>query len=298
MDRRESRWAGAAHSRNVGRRARWRGLVLLLLALAVGVVASHPAEGAYRRRRGRGSSAIKAMRQSMINAANRQIAAAQTVLAIAQTKGSDAQVRLGSATTKLQQAADEFRSAHTQVHTLTVQLHEIENALLDEQPDNSPLAQAEDRVEQLKAELDAVANRLYASPAFKDELRELHGAEMYARRATLLSLNPQYSLMRAHLKLASDELDHIRDDLLHNDAGWKAANDSLLEARQEEAKADASSVSSGMSRLHPLGDLRNANKAAAAARMLIAQSEAVLRSLNVKPKTSSGSYYSTSQAKK
>jgi chromosome segregation ATPase len=272
--------------------------LLLLLALAVGFVATSPADGAYRRRRSRGPSAmVRAMRQSMINAANQQLAAARTVLAIAETKGANAQTRLGSATTKLQQAADEFRSAHTQVHTLTVQLHEIENELLDQQPEGSPLSQAEDRVDQAKVDLDKIANHLYESPAFKAQLADMKGAEMYARRAELLSLDPQYSLFRTQLQLAADELDRIRRDLLQSDSGWKSAAESLVEARKEEAKADASSASSGASRLRPLGDLRNASKAAATARMLIAQSEAVLRSLKATPKGSSSSY-SSSQAKK
>ena len=240
---------------------------------------------------------VQAMRQAMINSANQQLAAARNVLAVAESKGANAQSRLGSATIKLQQAADEFRTAHSAVHSLTVQQNEIETEILDQQADDSPLALAEDKVDQAKDHLDEIATRLLDSPAIKEKLAGLKGSEFYARRAEVLSLEPEYSLARSQLQLVADDLERIRRELFQSDSGWKSTAESLVEARKDEAKADSSSASSGMSRLAPLGDLRKASNAAAAARQAIAQSEAVLKSLKSTPKKPATSYSSSTNKK-
>ena len=278
-------------------------MTLLALWAVVWLWCAQPAL-AQRRRSTRGRSyyataAARARQQALIKAAESQRDAAQQVLAAAQMKGSSAQFELDSAVAKLRETSDEFRSAQSTARQLQKQLHEIEQEIVADQSADSPYATALARLEAARGEQSRVQAAYLAKPEAASALAGLAGPELAAKKAELLDLHPEYTAAKERMAAAGSEVDRLRRELFRADSDWKETAEALTQARQEENEAEKKAAAQGTSQLAPSRDLRQADRAAAAARQSLAQAEDTLRSLRPKGKKSATSdSSSSSQTKK
>ena len=245
--------------------ARWGCCAAVVCGLLLGPGA---AAAAYRRR-GYGGSYARAVRQSLINAANSQIAAGQQMLAAAESKAAEAQQKMSIAVGKLQSAAGELAEAQKAGREMFKHLQEIEKEILARQPENSEYALAKIEVEKARQQLAAVEAKLKLAGIKKDDDDK--------------AIDTEYFIAKKNLSDAAKRIDKVRQELFHANSEWKETDAAMIKAHREEDVAERHVITGGMSRLGPLQKARDAAGLAAAARGAIAEAQSVLRGLNVAP---------------
>lgn len=272
-----------------------------LFVLAVCIVSPVSGEAAPRKRRSAAQhrqAAQQARQQAMIRAAQAQIAAAKEVLQAAEGKGAQAQARLKSALAQMRQAADDFRDAQSVARHLAKELAEIESDILDEQPADSPFAKAAQRVAALRQKLTQIEEQVLSQEAVARELSTLSGAALAERRLGILKTNPDYVAVKAELMEASQAMDRIRRELFQADPDWRETAKALEEAREEEKASELKTRAAGRGKSEADQTAQDAEEAAAAARVAIAQAEAILRAAKTKPSGKSPSNQKTTNKNK
>jgi hypothetical protein len=261
----------------------YNGWLPLLLTFATGIaVAQGDAAAYYRHRRGYSYnySAVRArMQQATAQAASAQLAAAKQVLTAAESTGESAQSKLDAAVAKLKEKSQQFHEAQSTTRHLAKELAEIESDILGEQKDDSPYAKAKLEVEAARRKLKEIEERALSEQSAQLELTGLSGSKFFDKKTSILELNLEYLQAKAALEAAGSELARIRFELFKNDKDWKDAAEALTQARKDEKEAEEKTHAGSLGRMGTLHTIRNANEAAAAARIAIAQAEAVLKAV-------------------
>src|SRR5262249_49514802 len=111
----------------------------------------------------------------------------------------------------------------------------------------------------------------------QSRLSGLTGSKLSDARRSILELSPDYLAARMAFDTAAHDFDRIRRDLFSADKDWKAASEALAQARKDEKAAEQKTHSGTSGRVKNTVTARNANEAAAEAKAVIAQAEAIIK---------------------
>jgi len=268
---------GRLHGLMVGRSARLS-VAAVLAFMLTGFCGTSDAQA---RRRGGSSynsaAARQRQQQAIIQAALAQRNAAQQVLAAAQSTGSEAQSKLDAAMSKLKESSEQFHEAQSTTRQLAKELAKIEDDILDEQKEGSPFRKAASELEAAREKLKKIEESVLAQSESQTRLSGLTGSKLSDARRSILELSPDYVAARTILDTAGRDFDRIRRELFSSDKDWKAAADALTQARKDEKEAEQKTHSGTSGRVKNTVTARNANEAAAEAKAVIAQAEAIIK---------------------
>jgi hypothetical protein len=258
--------------------------IRLALAMGLALVANtiwlQPVS-AYPRRRSNHSHNYSAMyarqQQAAVQAAMAQKNAAEQVLKAAEATGSGAQSKLADALLKLRQEAEKFHDAQSTTRHAAKELAEIEQEIIEEQTEDSPYRQATKRVETARQKLKAVEDRILSEPAVEAKLAALSSVALVDARANILSLREDYLVPKEDFNTEANALAKLRSELFQADQHWKEAAESLTHARKLEKDAEENTHGGTSGRVGLNLKAKNAAEAAAAARVAIAQADAVIK---------------------
>ena len=156
-------------------------------------------------------------------------------------------------------------------------LAKIEDDILDEQKEGSPFRKAASELETAREKLKKVEAQDLATPEAQSRLSGLTGTKLSDARRSILEFSPDYVGARTTLDTAAHDFDQIRRNLFSSDKDWKAASDALTQARKDERAAEQKTHSGTSGRVKNTVTARNANDAAAEAKAVIAQAEAIIK---------------------
>ncbi len=213
------------------------------------------------RRRARRNSA--AIRKALANELRSRIKAAEQLLHKAQSAAGLSANELQAAGNELQQAKAAIDAAKQEELAARQQLREIEEDILAEQGSDSELSQAQTAVDQA---LQASEQEFYrvteiapdSIPAGQSYQVTLNSLEPY--QMSQLEADPDYQTARANFKAAVAKRDHVRQQLLHQDSEWQAAQAELQAAKSEVVDAQRSGVAAGKDGLVAKTQFRNASE--------------------------------------
>jgi len=253
--------------------------IVFLAGIAVAASAAAPH---YHHSRGRSSfnsaQARARQNQQIVRAAQQQLAAAKQVLAAAESTGNSAQSKLNEALAKMKSAAAEFHEAQSTTRHLAKELNKIEDEVIDQQADDSPYMKSAQALDAAREKQTKLEEQILADPAVSSQLANLSGSDLAAKKTGIFQSRADWVLARDGVNAAASEHARIRSELFRSDKEWKAAAQALTEARNEEKEAQGKTHSGASNRTGNVQTVRNAAEAAAAARMTIAQAEAIIRS--------------------
>lgn len=256
-------------------------VVFSLSAILLSCANGPESAAANPRRRSNQSHNYSAMRarqqQGAVQAATAQKKAAEQVLKAAEATGSGAEAKLADALSKLRREAEKFHEAQSTTRQAAKELAEIEQEILDEQAEDSPYRQSSQRVEIARRKLKMVEDRILSEPANEAKLAGLSGVGLVEARANILSLREDYLVPKVDFNTEADALAKLRSELFQADQHWKDAADSLTQARRLEKEAEENTHGGTSGRVGLNLKAKNAAEAAAAARVAIAQADAVIK---------------------
>ena len=254
--------------------------VILLSGLAaLFVVCACEEAAAYRGHRSSYNSAAasRARQQQVIQAASAQLAAAKQVLAAAESTGSDAKAKIDEAVSKLKEKSQEFHDAQSNTRHLVKEVADIEKEILEEQKPDSPYGKAVAEVEAARKQFRDVETRIMEESEVQSAPAGLSGAKLAQQKSTLVGLRPEYLQAKSRLDAAATDVDRIRRELFRADKDWKETADALTQARKDEKEAHEKTHVGTQGRVGNMQKLQSAEEVKAAAKMAIAQAEAMLR---------------------
>lgn len=266
--------------------SRFRCLLLILPLLALTVSS---ADAQRRGRSNRGAAMAKAMREQTIKAAQAQYAQAESLLSIAMSNGSGAEGRLSAVIAEMQHSANEFRQARSQEIDLKKELAEIEADILKEQKSESDYVRFQTELQDKKGQLARLESKLLGTTEFAAKkatlLKSTEGpAAVAAYRKETLDHDSEYTTLKLRVEELNVTLGKLKRELFTNDSEWKETHDAMVEAHKDVDEANGEVYKKAPDRMDPLRDIKSAKQAAAAARTVMAQAEAVLKQYNAPTK--------------
>jgi chromosome segregation ATPase len=274
--------------------------IVLFAGIAVdGSAASHRHHHSSRGRSSFNSAQARARQnQQIVQAAQQQLAAARQVLAAAESTGNSAQSKLNEALAKMKIAAADFHEAQSTTRHLAKELNKIEDEIIDQQDDQSPYMKSAQALDAAREKQTKSEEQILAEPAVSSQLANLSGGDLAEKKQDVFKSRADWVMARDGVNAAASEHARIRSELFRNDKEWKAAAQALTAARQEEKHAEGQTHSGASNRTGNFQTVKNASQAAAAARMTIAQAEAIIRSHGGKLPTSNANNNKNQPAKR
>lgn len=240
----------------------------------------------------------KAKREQTIKAAQAQYAHAESLLSIAMSNGSGAEGRLSAVIAEMQHAANELRQARSQEIDLKKELMEIETDILKEQKSDSEYVRLQTELHDKRGQLARLEGQLLGAAEYSAKkatlLKSPEGpAEVAALRKETLDESLEYTMLHLRVEELTATLGKIKRELFTNDSEWKETHDAMVEAHKDSDEANGEVYKKAPDRMDPLRDIKSAKQAAAAARTVMAQAEAVLKQYNAPTKAATKSSSTT-----
>lgn len=223
--------------------------------------------------------------QQMMAAAMQQLAYNQQVLAQAEATISEASSELDSAKDQIEGARKSMTDAKTSALDSTKSQKTIEAEILTAQGDDSEYTKANlaflDAQQVLKEEKERV---LTSEDYLKQKASLQKGSDSAIKVAKLqhdaLEEDDDYQLANDKFKAATLSYNRIKNDLFKASPEWVAASQAAKEAHAEGSKASGEATRGALKSMPAKRALREAEEAAAVARMNIAQAQAMLNSMS------------------
>jgi DNA repair exonuclease SbcCD ATPase subunit len=255
------------------------GQLLGLVGLFAGVLVLSPQDAAAR------SRSAQAERRQLIQEIKSQIATARSVLAQVESKGGLAAGQLEAARKKIAAAREALEAADAEETAAARAVRDIENDLIEAEGDDSEIARAKAAWEAAAKQYNELLfGRSEAQPADSEGASTAASSAESPSASTASGAPTDDVIAAAKQKLldAKREYERLKTALREKDPQWVSDMETLREERKNRAEA-AAKAGPNLSMLRSSRDLRSAKSIAAAARAVIAQGEARLRQLGVRP---------------
>lgn len=265
--------------------------VIALAALVVGNIVSSEAAPRMRvprhHHKGASAGAVAAGKKQMIQTIQDQVAAARQVLAAAESQAAMSEQELGGLKERIAAARKEIEAAGSEERKAREELRAIESRILYAQGPESPLSKAQAAIDEAQQALDLELHRLVSLPEHAGKPtsadRSADSRLLSAGDKETLRNDAEYQSALRRLESAKRGFAQIREDWFKQDPDWVAASKAVAEADQKERKSKQEGKTGAMGSVPAKRNLRTAQDVAAAARATIAQGEAMLRQLGVRP---------------
>jgi hypothetical protein len=201
---------------------------------------------------------------------------------------NEAQGKVNASNDRIRAAKSSMDSAKSDEHNSHMSLQEIQARLIEETGADSEISKAHAALVEASEDFVKANKRVLASDEYKAAVAEITDPSERLKklpevREAAFQHDDDYQDKLHRLKIEKVKFGQLRTEMVRSSPEWMSMSEQVREALIAQNHAEIEATNGGSAKMRAKYRLRDAQQVYAAASITIAQSEAILRRLGVKP---------------